>query len=256
MATPERPDATAASTYVYGVTRLGVAAPDVAGMGSVGSEVRVVTSEPLAAIVSDVQHDEIRAGARSLRAHARVLGAAIERGPVVPLRYGTVVDDDRAVRNEVLVPNREHLVALLDVLDHHVELAVKASYQEDLIVRELVAADPTIAALHERIAGIDPEATYYARIHLGEQFASALEARRERDADELYQALSELADDISAGDPLSPHMVINGAFLVSRTNVDAFDRRIDEAARAHPEMQIRYVGPLPPYSFSTIDVDG
>jgi Gas vesicle synthesis protein GvpL/GvpF len=83
-----------------------------------------------------------------------------------------------------------------------------------------------------------------------------LGGRRPRDADEVYETLAEVADDISAGEPLHSHMVINGAFLVRRTNVTAFDQRINAVAEAHPEMQIRYVGPLPPYSFSDIELEG
>jgi hypothetical protein len=172
------------------------------------------------------------------------------------LRFGTMVDDDEAVVDKVLRAHGDHLEGLLDRLGEHVELAVKATYEEDAVVRELLAADPAIAALHERVAGVDPEAAYYGRIQLGDRVAAALEKRRDRDAEELYEALSEVTDDVSAGEPLNPHMVVNGTFLVRRTALDTFDHRISAVAQAHPEMAIRYVGPLPPYSFSDIELVG
>src|SRR5690554_2869368 len=98
------------TTYVYGVTRPGAAPPDVEGGGGAaggahdatvegvgGAPVRLVARGSLGALVSDVDPEDVRAASRSLRAHARVLDAAVRAGPVVPLRFGTLVDGDDAV---------------------------------------------------------------------------------------------------------------------------------------------------------------
>jgi Gas vesicle synthesis protein GvpL/GvpF len=214
-----------------------------------------VPGEALGALVSDVDRAEVES-ARALRAYARVLDAAIEAGPVVPLRFGTIVDGDEGVVSDVLRPYRDRFHELLERLGQHVELAVKVSYDEDAIMRQLVASDPAIASMHERIAGIDPDAAYYERIRLGEQVAAALEERRDRDAEEVYDALCAIADDVSAGEPLNPQMVVNGNFLVRRTDVDTFYDTVGSATRDHPEMQVRFIGPLPPYSFSDVEPVG
>src|SRR5690606_22137503 len=108
----------------------------------------------------------------------------------------------------------------------------------EAVVRELVASDPSIAARHERIAGVDQDAAYYERIELGEQVAAALERRRDRDAAEIYDSLCEVADEVNAKEPLNPQMVVNGTFLVRRTEVDAFHEAIEQSTKAHPEMQV------------------
>jgi len=119
-----------------------------------------------------------------------------------------------------------------------------------------VAADPAIARLHARLAGVDPEAAYYQRIELGERIGAAVEARRAADADELLAALEDLAADVSLGDLLDPHTVLNASFLVDRAHLPAFDGQVRAAAAAHPEMAVRYVGPLPPYSFADPELAG
>ncbi|HLT69644.1 MAG TPA: GvpL/GvpF family gas vesicle protein [Acidimicrobiales bacterium] len=248
-------DPPAAGSYVYGVTVAGSAPPPVDGIGA-RPAVRLVASGPLAALVSDAERDEVAAGAKALRAHARVLDAAIEEGPVVPLRFGTLVGDDRAVVDDVLAPHHDRLAAMLEELGPRVELAVRARYDEDAVVAAVVAADPAIARLHERMAGVDPEATYYQRIELGERIGAAVDARRAADADELLAALEELAADVSLADLLDPHMVLNASFLVDRAEVPAFDAQVRAAAAAHPEMAVRYVGPLPPYSFADPELTG
>lgn len=253
MSSPDRREVSGAAVLVYGVTSADAAAPGVPGIGD--AAVRVVPGEALGALVSDVDHTEVQS-ARALRAYARVLDAVIEAGPVVPLRFGTIVDDDGGVVSDVLGPFRDRFRELLERLGQHVELAVKVSYDEDAIMRELVASDPAIASMHERIAGIDPDAAYYERIRLGEQVAAALEERRDRDAEQVYDALCAIADDVSAGEPLNPQMVVNGNFLVRRTDVEVFEETVGSATRDRPEMRVRFIGPLPPYSFSDVESVG
>jgi Gas vesicle synthesis protein GvpL/GvpF len=253
MSSPDRPEASGTTTFVYGVTPADAAAPDVPGIGD--GAVRVVPDEAIGALVSEADRAEVES-ARAVRAYARVLDAAVEAGPVVPLRFGTMVDGDDAVLSDVLRPYGDRFRELLERFGQHVELAVKVSYDEDVIMRQLVASDPAIASMHERIAGVDPDAAYYARIELGEQVAAALEQRRDRDAEEVYEALCAVADDVSAGELLNPHMVLNGTFLVRRSEVDAFQATIGSATRDRPEMRVRFVGPLPPYSFSDVEPVG
>ncbi len=83
-----------------------------------------------------------------------------------------------------------------------------------------------------------------------------MEQRRDRDAQEIYEALCAVADDVSAGQPLNPQMVVNGTFLVRRTAMDAFHDAIGASAEARPELKVRFIGPLPPYSFSDIELVG
>ena len=254
MSGPER-DRSEPATYVYGITPADASAPDVSGIGEAEAAVRVVRSGELGALVSDVDRPEVES-ARALRGHARVLDAAIAAGPVVPLRFGTMVDDEAAVVSEVLEPYRDRYDDLLDRLGQHVEIAVRVTYDEDAVLRDLIASDPAIAARHERIAGVDPDAAYYERIELGEQILGALEQRREGDAAEIYDALCEVADDVSVKELLRPEMVVNGTFLVRRSGVGEFYDAIGSSTEAHPELRVRFIGPLPPYSFSDVELVG
>jgi Gas vesicle synthesis protein GvpL/GvpF len=252
MSSPEEPRSDVA-TYIYGITPAGATAPYVPGIGNGDPAVRIVRWNEIGALASEVHRSQVES-ARALRAHARVLDAAIKDGPVVPLRFGTMVDDEPAVVSKVLQPHRDRFCDLLERLGQHVELAVKVSYDEDAILRQLVASDPSITARHERIAGVDPDAAYYERIEFGEQVAAALEQRRDRDAQEIYDAFCAVADDVRAAEPLSPQMVVNGTFLVRRTDVDAFYRAIEASTEAHPGLRVRFIGPLPPYSFSDVEL--
>src|SRR3982751_3032710 len=91
------PDAgTQTATYAYGVVRSGSPAPRLRGVAD--AAVESVAHGHVSLLFSAVSDVPIRARRRDLIAHSDVLIAALESGPVLPLRFGTVFGDpDEAV---------------------------------------------------------------------------------------------------------------------------------------------------------------
>lgn len=242
-----------AAVYVYGV----LAAADAASLTTTGVEgapVRTVQSGDLAALVSDVAGGAL-AAAREVRAHWRVLEAVSAQTTVLPVRFGTVLEDDGAVRGLVLDDGAERLTALLQELDGRVQLTVRGAYVGDALLREVVAASPQVAALRERVHGLPEAAGYYERIQLGELIAAEVQRRREADAAQAFERLRPLAVMAKEEAAGAPDAAFHLAFLVERAGVDAFSRAVgDLAAELDGRIAIRYVGPLAPYSFADAEL--
>src|SRR3954454_24840779 len=75
------------ASYVYGVVRSGDGGPPK-GNGIDGKRLRVVSSKGIGALASDVRAGPLGAGRDELMAHSRVLERAVERGVVLPMRFG------------------------------------------------------------------------------------------------------------------------------------------------------------------------
>ena len=235
-------------TVVYGIvpaeTPLDGAPP---GIG--GAPVSRVVSGGLAALVSPVEGDELRATRRDLLSHSAVLERAIAAGPVLPLRFGIVLRDEEAVAEELLEARHDELSALLERFERLVELRVKGFYVEEAVLREIVRSDRTIARLNEATRGIPEAALHPQRIRLGEAVARALEARRENDGRAILARLRPLAEEVVV-DESDATIAFAASFLVDRGHVEAFDRAMDELARAHDGLiTFKYLGPLAPHSF-------
>jgi hypothetical protein len=238
--------------YVYGV----LAAADAASLtitGVEGSPVRAVQSGDLAALVSDVAGGAL-AAAREVRAHWRVLEAASEQTTVLPVRFGTVMEDDDAVREHLLANGAERLNALLQQLTGRVQLTVRGTYAEEALLRGVVAGSREVAALRERVRSLPEAAGYYERIRLGELIAAEVDRQRAADAAHAYERLVPFA--------VSAHEEATGAdgafhlaFLVERDGVDAFSGAVAELiAELGDRVAVRYVGPLAPYSFADAEL--
>jgi hypothetical protein len=241
--------ASATLTYVYGVVPAPAAAPDVPGID--GAPVTTVTEAGLAAVVGPVAAEPAGLGGReAMAAHARVLEAAFADGPILPMRFGTVLVDAEAVRREVLERHREHLSRQLSQLAGTVEFKLRATYEEDQLLREVISGDPVIAELRERLRDRSPDATYYARIELGERVAAAVERHRERDAAAILDRLAPYVRDVAVRPAAHERIALDAALLVDRERIAAFDEALEAIGRDGADrLRLKLTGPLPPHSF-------
>jgi len=240
--------------YVYGIVRASAGVVHAPGVGQ--RPLGVVRHRKIGALTSDAAFDQLEVGRDEIMAHAQALERALEHGPVLPMRFGVVMDSEDAVRDRLLAPHRAQLEAQLDEMEDKVEVNVKGIYDEPTILREVVAEDAEIAELKELIASRTEAASYPERIRLGELVGHALDAKREVDSDAIVKRLAERAVAVDVGALLHERMAVNCSFLVERGQLDAFDRALDALAeRQGGRIKFKYAGPLPPHSFVELSLE-
>lgn len=233
--------------YVFGVVPAGSRlSPPGTGLSH---RLRLVESGGLAAVVSSPPTDRSLGRAADLIEHDRVLADLVAGGtPVLPMRFGAVLSDDRAVVEELLGAHEEEFRAALDAVRDRVQYTVKARYIEDVALREVLAENPEIERLR-RAGFADEDATFERRLGLGELIVRALEQRRPADAASILDELGD-AGDVSHRQLAAPEEVLDVAFLIERSEAGAFERRVAAIARKHSaRLEIRLVGPSPAYDF-------
>ncbi|MER6737998.1 GvpL/GvpF family gas vesicle protein [Streptomyces puniciscabiei] len=235
------------STYVYGITnRAHPALPEgMTGVGEPPRPVRVLTAGELAAVVSDAPED-LRPKRRDLLAHQNVLAESGAAGCILPMRFGSVADDDDAV-TQVLGERADHYLERLRELDGKVEYNVKATHVEDAVLHLVMAENADMRELAEanRRAG---GGSYDDKIRLGEMVAAAVKAREAEDAAEVQRLLTPAAAAVSTG-PESTGWLVNVSFLVARDTAEDFLAMVEQVRENNPHLDLRVNGPLPPYSF-------
>jgi Gas vesicle synthesis protein GvpL/GvpF len=165
------------------------------------------------------------------------------------------MEGDDAVRERVLEANAEGLTKLLDELAGRVQLNLKGDYDEERLLKVVVREVPAVAALRERVQKVSDSAGYYDRIRLGELVAAEVARRREDDTALALARLEPLSVASDVGQPHSPDAAFNLAFLVEGSGVDAFSEAVGRLREELGErVTLRYVGPLPPYSFAETDL--
>ncbi|MGN6867266.1 MAG: GvpL/GvpF family gas vesicle protein [Solirubrobacteraceae bacterium] len=234
--------------YVYGIVEATSTAPR--GRGIAGAPVRLISGDDVAALVSEIPANRLRLGREEVQLHARVLDRALARGPVLPMRFGVVMDDTDEVRGRLLDEHGPELRAQLTEMEGKVEIRIRATYDEQSLLREVLRERPEIATLRSSVAGRPQDASYYERIQLGELVAAAIERHREIDAHAIIDALSAQALAVVPGEPRHERVVLQASFLVERSRLGEFNAIVDEVADGYGgHIRFKYTGPLPPHSF-------
>jgi hypothetical protein len=238
--------ASTTAVYLYGVVEANTIR-DVGARGVAGAPVQLLKHDDLAALISEVPI-ELRVKRSDLRSHLEVLEGAFAKTTVVPCAFGTVVASRDDVAESFLGERADELRAALARLKGRAQLNVRATYVEDVLLREVVANDPEIARL--RASTRDTRGAYYERLHLGELVAGSVAELRARDRDRLLGRLADLAVDVAVeeGDELT---ALKASFLVPRRDVPRFEAQLEAIARdEHDRLTVELIGPLPPTAFA------
>jgi hypothetical protein len=178
---------------------------------------RAVRSDGLTALCAPAERREMTA--EVLWRHEEVVEALMAERDLLPMRFGTLVEDDEAAVR-ALEERREELKTSLDRVRGAVELAVRAE------ATSASEGTPT-----------GPTGTEYLRAKVHRTEAAGL----------LHEPLAFLARE-SVAQP-GPEL-LRAAYLVDREAVEGFVGLVRRLQAAHEDLRILCTGPWPPYSFA------
>lgn len=243
--------------YVYAIVR---AARDeelaLAGVDGLHL-VRVVARGGVGCVVSDYEDDDPAAlpreeTVRRLLAHQRVVERVMQRTTVLPVRFGTVLGDHAEVE-AVLQQGAHRLERALEAIEGKVEIEVAATWELARAL-ERVSGDEAVLALKASWStGRQP--TFEQRVQLGRVVKECLDRMRDSYRARMIEVLRPSVLDAVSNVLVTDDLVMNVAFLVERDRQEEFDARVHQLdALFDHEITFRVIGPLPPYSFCTVEL--
>src|SRR3954451_658171 len=250
MATSDTPDIdSSTSCWVYAVVDETADIPD--GLVGVGeAEVRLVPLDGLAAVVGDVDVEGLSGRRDDLLAHHRVLERLRDLGAVLPVQFGSVIEDEENVREVFLRDQHDQLRETLDELRGRVQMNLRARYVEDAVLAEVVRDDPEVAALRRVTRDETEEASYNDRVRLGQLVSRAVERKREDDAGWLLDQVLPFAVAYSLRDSGSTD-VLDVALLVDADRRSELEELLESLAEGtHERIRLQLVGPVVPLDFA------
>jgi Gas vesicle synthesis protein GvpL/GvpF len=236
--------------FVHGIVQADAWTPgDTTGLGDPPSPVRVIAAGDLAALVSDLPPGTAPGRRQDLEAHSRVLASVVEETAVVPMRFGMVFDEDDELREVLLERHASSLREVLESIEDCVQMTLKAFYDEEEWLADIVRARPEIADLSASIRDRSEIETRNERIRLGELVARAVEQRRMVEEDAVLARLEPLVREVRVETPRHQRGVLHMNVLVARSERERLDATVRELSETPNGLQFRYVGPLAPWSF-------
>ena len=201
------------TTLLYAVMDLGTSVEGCTAPG--GRPLRIVGDDGLGAVVSELD-GHLHMDEPSLWAHEHAIEQLMDRGSLLPARFGTTAQDEREIL-QMLRDRRNELEAALERVRGAVEYAVHVD------------------------TGAEPVGASAAGGGTGVAYMRGLLAQRRHERELMERVESQLGDLARAVTVLSSTSL---ACLVPRERVSEFVARAETYA-------LSISGPWPPYSFVT-----
>lgn len=213
--------------HVYGICEPDTAAAALLLGGIDETPVESVVSGDLAAVFSRHAGQPPDATVAKVLDHERVIESLMAHGPVLPVRFGT------------LVPSRQRLDALLDE-------------RRDEWMRALEAVRGAVE-LGVRITSVERSDQSVGRPATGRDYLLARVRERQRHEWALHavhEPLAELALASRIRESSHERAAMAASYLIDRATAPHFRQRADALAGANRGLTVTVTGPWPPYSFT------
>ncbi len=244
--------------YVYGVIQTSEPKEfGEIGIGGKASKVFTIAFKDLAAVVSKSPlrvYDSLakEKAIKDLVTHQLVIEKVMESLAILPVKFGTMVEA------------KDDVIKLLDTgyfllrnqlrkIDGKIELYVVASWKLPEAAASLYHQSQRIKRKQAEIGLKGDKATLEDKISLGKLVEQKLKNRQEKTNKIILQTLKKEVVDFCQHDIFKENMVFNTGFLVEKTSEELFNKTLNLLdQKLKGTLNFRLVGPLPPYSFSTI----
>jgi len=245
--------------YIYGIIPAvdGIAL-ETKGLDDNCEEVYTVVHGEVAAVVSQTTQQNYRRMDRReavqyLLSHQRVVEDMLDQVATLPMEFGTVVPDEARV-HRLLDQGNELFRSTLDTLAGRMQMEVVVLWNTQEVFRQ-IAGEERIVQLKAQIEGRSPTETVNDRITIGQMVQRSLERRRKALQDALMLPFRGVALDVVSHALMDDSMVLNLALLLDEPRRKELDHMLEALDKQFDgRLTFRCVGPLPAYSFATIQV--
>ena len=236
------------------------------GIGERGDEVYTCCNGELAAVISNSPVKKFPINRKHTMAHQKVMEELMKNYTVLPVRFSTIaeakdgVSPEERIRERVLRERGEEFRELFAYMADKVEIGIKALWTDmKAVYAEIVEENSEIKLLRQKLMGKPTHKTHSGRAGLGEMVMNALNAKHDRLASKIMQALKKYSVDSKKTKLFGDNMIMNGAFLVQEEQVPNFDKCIEILDKKIGEkgigIKFKYVGPVPPCNFVEIVIN-
>jgi hypothetical protein len=173
---------------------------------------------------------------------------------IIPMRLGTIAGSKEEVI-KILSNGHDLMIETLTKIEYLTEYDIAVTWADFSETLKYVANHPDILELKETILSKNDKISQLDQVKIGMLIQEKLEEKNKKVELKILAALSALSLDIKMHEVMNDQMVTNSAFLINRNKKEKFEQAIDKIDEEFKgSLKIKLVGPLPCYSFFTIEV--
>ncbi|GHO49118.1 GvpL/GvpF family gas vesicle protein [Ktedonospora formicarum] len=203
--------------------------------------------------------DTIQQGAAELlQAHEHVIDTLMQNTTVIPLKFGTILKDEKAA-SQMLQDQKEHFQNLLAKFTGKVEWGVKVYANKQALMKHLMQNDPKFIGLQEQRAKLSRGAAYLFDKKMEAEVKNAIATQFAHITESIFHAFESDAFEAKLNNILpqkmtgkTQEMILNAAYLIERGRETSFRQQGKQFVDEYNfiELDLEFSGPWPPYNFT------
>ena len=256
----DKKDIMAIGKYIYGVINSNTHESRGPYGISACKEVHFIPYQNIAAVVNDAEivyytHMFKDALARVLVEHQMVIERIMGAGySVIPMRLGTFAIDEAEVK-DILSKGYGLIKEIIPKISDKIEIDVVCIWSDFTSVIKEAGEEKEIYEYKEKLLSSPKGITVDDQMKIGFMLKKALDEKREKYAFKIQDALKTVSIDSKSHELMDAKMVVNLAFLIDKAKQKEFYAKVEDLNTEFKEkLNFRCVGPLPAYSFFTLEI--
>ena len=245
--------------YIYGIIPNFYSADMFRSLENSG--VYAIAFQNISAIVSDrestlLDYTDRETLGHLLVDHQKTIESLIGSGfnMVIPMWLGTIVSSKEEVFR-ILANGHELIMDVLKKMQFLTEIDLAVTWGDFSETLSEIANHPDVLALKEEIALHSHSPSQLDQVKMGMLVQTKLKEKNQAFELNILDSLSTCSIDIKTHEVMNDQMITNSAFLINRNKKEIFENIIDELdEKYNGQLNFKIVGPLPCYSFFTIEM--
>jgi Gas vesicle synthesis protein GvpL/GvpF/DnaJ domain len=225
------------------------------------SGVYAITFENISAIVSDREGITLDYADREslgylLVHHQETIEQLQGKGfnMIIPMRLGTIASSKEEVIR-ILSNGHDLIIGTLTKIEYMTEIDIAVTWADFSETLKYIANHPEIIELKAAIENKADHLSQIDQVKVGMLIQEKLDEKNKLVELKILDALSALSVDIKMHEVMNDQMITNSAFLLNRSKKEKFEDAIDKLDEEFKgALNFKLVGPLPCYSFYTLEV--
>ncbi|MBU1121153.1 MAG: GvpL/GvpF family gas vesicle protein [Candidatus Omnitrophica bacterium] len=193
--------------------------------------------------------------AKQLLTHQKVIEKIMGSGvTVIPVKLGTYAFDDEEVKL-ILDKGYNLIKEIADKINEKIEIDLVASWADFKLVLKQAGEDKEIKEFKEKLLSSGRKITADDQMKAGYMLKKAMDRKNNECVDKIQERLEDISEGAKRHEVMDDKMIANCAFLMDKAKKDEFYKRIECLdGEFGGEINFKCVGPLPAYSFYTLEI--
>ena len=251
---------TAKGIYLYGIVPNFYGTTQFQSLEHSG--VSAITYQNISAIISDSESDGLENLDREslgqlLVHHQRTIEDLQSKGfnMIIPMRLGTIFTSKEEIL-QVLANGHAVIIETLKKIEYLTELDLVVTWADFPKVLKDIAELPDVKELKQEMLQNTDIIKKVDQYKMGMFIQGILSEKNKSVELKILDALSPFGLDIRMHEVMNDQMVTNSAFLINRNKQEKFEQAITSLDEEYKgALNFKIVGPLPCYSFYTLEVN-